>query len=119
MKILPRQRCLTLTLIAVALFTAPVTRAADPLQSWNDSAPKKAVTAFVERITKPGGADFVLPAERIPVFHSDVSLVGFRYNLVGKFLATFKGFPPGQKAGSFTLDQVMEQLKSSAVQETF
>jgi arylsulfatase A-like enzyme len=29
---------------------------------------------------------------------------------VGKFLATFKEFPPRQKAASFTIDQVMEQL---------
>ncbi|WP_411727964.1 arylsulfatase [Methyloglobulus sp.] len=30
---------------------------------------------------------------------------------VGKFLATFKKFPPRQKAASFTIDQVMEQLQ--------
>jgi hypothetical protein len=29
---------------------------------------------------------------------------------VGKLLATFKEFPPRQKAASFTIDQVMEQL---------
>jgi arylsulfatase len=29
---------------------------------------------------------------------------------VGQFLATFKEFPPRQKAASFSLDQVMEQL---------
>ncbi|MGA9235672.1 MAG: hypothetical protein WBV91_12665, partial [Desulfobacterales bacterium] len=31
---------------------------------------------------------------------------------VGQFLATFKEFPPRQKAASFSLDQVMEQLKA-------
>ncbi|MCF8064052.1 MAG: arylsulfatase, partial [Desulfarculaceae bacterium] len=31
---------------------------------------------------------------------------------VGKFLATFKEFPPRQKAASFTIDQVMETLKT-------
>ena len=30
---------------------------------------------------------------------------------VGKFLASFKEFPPRQKAASFTIDQVMESLK--------
>ena len=30
---------------------------------------------------------------------------------VGKFLATFKEFPPSQKVGSFSLDQVMETLQ--------
>jgi len=33
---------------------------------------------------------------------------------VGQFLATFKEFPPRQKAASFSLDQVMEKLKSPA-----
>jgi arylsulfatase len=33
---------------------------------------------------------------------------------VGKFLATFKEFPPRQKAASFSLDQVMENLEKGA-----
>ncbi len=33
---------------------------------------------------------------------------------VGNFLATFKEFPPSQKVGSFSLDQVMEMLSSPA-----
>jgi arylsulfatase A-like enzyme len=33
---------------------------------------------------------------------------------VGKFMATFKEFPPRQKAASFTIDQVMEQLQVPA-----
>ena len=32
---------------------------------------------------------------------------------VGQFLATFKEFPPRQKAASFSLDQVMEKLETS------
>ncbi len=32
---------------------------------------------------------------------------------VGKFLATFKEFPPSQKVGSFSLDQVLETLQRS------
>ena len=32
---------------------------------------------------------------------------------VGKFLATFKDYPPRQKAASFSLDQVMQKLESS------
>ena len=32
---------------------------------------------------------------------------------VGKFLATFKEYPPRQKAASFSLDQVMEKLQTS------
>jgi hypothetical protein len=39
--------------------------AADPLASWNVTAPKKALVAFVERVTKDGSPDFVPPRERI------------------------------------------------------
>jgi arylsulfatase A-like enzyme len=35
-------------------------------------------------------------------------------NYVGQFLATFKDYPPRQKAASFSLDQVMEQLSAGA-----
>jgi phosphoglycolate phosphatase-like HAD superfamily hydrolase len=45
--------------------------AADPLPSWNDSAPKQSITAFVEKTTKEGSPDFVPPAERIAVFDND------------------------------------------------
>ena len=31
--------------------------------------------------------------------------------IVAEFLATFKEFPPSQKAGSFRVDQVVEMLK--------
>lgn len=34
--------------------------------------------------------------------------------IVGQFLETFKEFPSSQKAGSFGIDQVMEQLKQGA-----
>src|SRR5215471_17171748 len=34
--------------------------------------------------------------------------------IVGKFLETFKEFPPSQKAGSFSVDQVLEKLKEGA-----
>lgn len=37
----------------------------DPLPSWNDGAPKKAIVAFVERVTKDGDPDFVPVAERM------------------------------------------------------
>jgi arylsulfatase len=33
---------------------------------------------------------------------------------VGQFLATFKKYPPRQKAASFTIDDVMEALTSPA-----
>jgi hypothetical protein len=33
--------------------------------------------------------------------------------LIGRFLETFKEFPPRQKAASFTVDQAVEKLEAS------
>jgi hypothetical protein len=49
----------------------PVT---DPLPSWNDTAPKKAIFDFVERVTKQGSPDFVPEAERVATFDNDGTL---------------------------------------------
>ena len=64
----------TLALMA-ALLSACAT-AADPLPSWNDTAPKQAIVAFVERVTREGSPDFVPPAARIAVFDNDGTLWG-------------------------------------------
>ncbi len=40
----------------------------DPLPSWNDTGPKKAIVAFVERVTDPRSPEFVPPAELIATF---------------------------------------------------
>jgi phosphoserine phosphatase len=58
----------------LALPCVVIARTADPLPSWNDTAPKKAILAFVERVTKDGSPDFVSPAERIAVFDNDGTL---------------------------------------------
>jgi phosphoglycolate phosphatase-like HAD superfamily hydrolase len=50
------------------------TSGADPLPSWNDTAPKKAIVTFVERMTRQGSPDFVPPAERIATFDNDGTL---------------------------------------------
>ena len=34
--------------------------------------------------------------------------------IVAQFLATFKEFPPRQKAASFTIDQAMEKMSDAA-----
>jgi phosphoserine phosphatase len=49
-------------------------RAADPLPSWNDTAPKQAIIAFVGKVTKEGSPDFVPEAERIATFDNDGTL---------------------------------------------
>ena len=48
--------------------------AQDPLPSWNDTAPKKAIVAFVEKVTKEGSPDFVPVAQRIATFDNDGTL---------------------------------------------
>ena len=48
--------------------------AADPLPSWNDTVPKKAIVAFVEKVTKEGSPDFVPVAERIATYDNDGTL---------------------------------------------
>ena len=51
---------------------APAT--ADPLPSWNETAPKQAIVAFVEKVTTAGSDDFVPEAERIATFDNDGTL---------------------------------------------
>ena len=46
----------------------------DPLSSWSDTTPKRAIVAFVEKVTKEGSADFVPTAERIATFDNDGTL---------------------------------------------
>jgi hypothetical protein len=55
-------------------FSTTVAQAADALPSWNDTAPKKAIVAFVEKVTKPGSPDFVPVPERIATFDNDGTL---------------------------------------------
>ena len=59
---------------AAALLAAGVARAADPLPSWNDRAPKKAIVEFVGKVTKAGSPTFVPPAERVATFDNDGTL---------------------------------------------
>src|SRR5499427_10761177 len=59
---------------ATAPATSSAATAADPLPSWNDTAPKHAIVGFVDTVTRPGTPGFVPPAERIAVFDSDGTL---------------------------------------------
>ncbi|MFT3685317.1 MAG: HAD family hydrolase [Phycisphaerales bacterium] len=53
----------------------PSTQAiAATLPSWNDGPSRRAIIAFVNRVTTEGGSDFVPPAERIAVFDNDGTL---------------------------------------------
>jgi hypothetical protein len=61
-------------LIGVVAFAVTSMRAADPLPSWNDTAAKKAIVTFVEKVTKEGSPDFVPVPERIATFDNDGTL---------------------------------------------
>jgi len=51
-------------LIIVAVLSAGMARAQDPLPSWNDGPAKKAITEFVGKVTKEDSPDFVRRAAR-------------------------------------------------------
>jgi hypothetical protein len=46
----------------------------DPLPAWNDTASKKAILNFVERVTKQDSPDFVAEGNRIATFDNDGTL---------------------------------------------
>ena len=56
------------------LFVAPAQAQTDPLPSWNDTGPKAAIVAFVDKVTKDGTPDFVPEPARIAVFDNDGTL---------------------------------------------
>jgi hypothetical protein len=67
--------------VAVAVAATPalactpaVTATGDPLPSWKETAPKKAIVAFVREVTTKGARGFVPPAERIATFDNDGTL---------------------------------------------
>jgi phosphoserine phosphatase len=55
--------------------TSGTEAAADnPLPSWNDTAARNNIVDYVERVTTPGGPDFVEESDRIAVFDNDGTL---------------------------------------------
>lgn len=63
-----------LVFLCVLLVWTAASFAQDPLPSWRDTAPKKAIVAFVEKVTKEGSPDFVPVPERIATFDNDGTL---------------------------------------------
>ena len=63
-----------LSVFAVTATPAALTQVADPLPSWNDTAPKAAIVAFVDKVTREGTPDFVAEPERVAVFDNDGTL---------------------------------------------
>jgi phosphoserine phosphatase len=64
---------LALATLCVAILVLPAF-AADSLPSWNDTASKKAIVTFVERVTKEGSAGYLPMSERIATFDQDGTL---------------------------------------------
>jgi phosphoglycolate phosphatase-like HAD superfamily hydrolase len=58
----------------VAALVAMSAHADEPLPSWNEGPSKRAIVAFVTKVTTPGSADFVAEPERIAVFDNDGTL---------------------------------------------
>src|SRR5262245_12361981 len=50
------------------------TAARDPLPSWKETPAKKAIVAFVGKVTRPGSPDFVPVPARIATFDNDGTL---------------------------------------------
>jgi phosphoglycolate phosphatase-like HAD superfamily hydrolase len=63
-----------LALALGTIFNFSLFAADDPLPSWNDTAPKKAILAFIEKVTDTNSSNFVPPAERIATFDNDGTL---------------------------------------------
>jgi hypothetical protein len=60
--------------VCTVILLSSAAQAADPLPSWNDGSTKQSILAFAQRVTTPGGKDFVPVPERIAVFDNDGTL---------------------------------------------
>ena len=74
MKAIHTRKLLAATLIGMVAFASALSRAADPLPSWNDGAAKNAIIDFVGKVTKEGSPNFVPVPERIATFDDDGTL---------------------------------------------
>jgi len=63
-----------LLIATLFLLTAPAISLAESLPSWNDGDTKKAITEFVESVTREGSADFIPEDQRIATFDNDGTL---------------------------------------------
>ena len=64
----------SIILITTIVWPACVFAQTEPLPSWNDTAAKKAIVEFVEKVTKEDSSDFVKPEARIVTFDNDGTL---------------------------------------------
>ncbi|MGY6277574.1 HAD family hydrolase [Methylomonas sp. MgM2] len=64
----------TLRLFILCIVFYSTAQASSPLPSWNDTAAKRAIVAFVEKVTDLRSPDYVPVTERIAVFDNDGTL---------------------------------------------
>lgn len=62
------------SLLILFLFANTAFAAVDPLPSWNNTATKKAIITFVEKVTNPKSTAFVPVEQRIATFDNDGTL---------------------------------------------
>jgi phosphoglycolate phosphatase-like HAD superfamily hydrolase len=60
--------------LAFWLAISSLATAADPLPSWTEGKAKQSIFDFVQRVSAPGGKDFVPESERVAVFDNDGTL---------------------------------------------
>ena len=89
-------------------------RAEATFQSWREPFVHLRVPLLVNLRLDPYERGMVTSNTYDDWFLDRVFLLSAAKDYVGQFLMTFKDYPPRQKAGSFNLDQVMEQLTSPA-----
>ena len=65
---------ITFAFAGVAAFIRAAQGQRDPLPSWNSGSARETLVTFVERVTRAGSSEFVVPAERVAVFDNDGTL---------------------------------------------
>jgi hypothetical protein len=74
----PARLVLAAGVVLACAQSAPTVR--DPLPSWNETPPKKAIIAFVEKVTKEGSPDFVpVPDRAAPSGHRSAACTKVQY----------------------------------------
>ena len=73
-RLLRAARDAAIGVVALVIAATAAQAQSDPLPSWNDTTPKRAIVGFVERITKRNTPDFVPEPDRIAVFDNDGTL---------------------------------------------
>ena len=65
---------ITCVLLILGSSAVPARSADDPLPSWNDTATKRTILAFVAAVTDPESGQYVSPEDRIATFDNDGTL---------------------------------------------